>query len=326
MIVRTPLASQIREFLATRSFLYLLGLWFGVYISFGLLFALAYWACGEGSVSMSNGPTYAKGLDFIYFSFTTWATIGYGDFVPASTASKFLSILQGFTSTTLNALLLSIIIFKSMKRSCPIIFPDKLVYEVKHHRFWFRFMNIDPEQLRDVQVKIYLLRYLINEAEGMYDTLTSEVEANIKYYPSRPSLNLTALRTTSNEPDDGRANHPGDFNLVKVSPLHFNNYGPEDSGSWVEIHFEINGYFESTGERFFARKEYQFADIKCGKYDDVSNNKLLEIPRKDKIKYLDTKFNSIIETPLDDCLHCPYLRKGCELEVAQKNRRAKGHA
>jgi hypothetical protein len=323
MIVKVLYSSRIRKFLATLSFPRLFLIWVAAYFSFGMIFAGMYmWLGGSCSVQASN--VCATAFEYIYFSFTSWATVGYGDFVPVKAASRIISILQGFVGVTLNALLLSIIVFKSLKRAAPIIFPSKLVYDVDRHNFWFRFINVDPEQLRDISVNVFLLYYFDGDYKDQYDTLTSTANIGIKHYPSRPSLNLTALRTKSNDGCDRDGSHPGDFNPVTISPLHFGCSGSRHSG-WAEVHLEIVGYFESTGDRFFSRKEYNIGDIVCGKFDDVNNNKIINASRKEKSKHLSSKFNITLETDANKCLMCVYLTR-CPFSLAQQTRSFHGVA
>ena len=49
-----------------------------------------------------------KPMEGIYFSFITALTVGYGDFIPKQSASRFIAILIGFTGTLLTALFAAI--------------------------------------------------------------------------------------------------------------------------------------------------------------------------------------------------------------------------
>jgi len=67
-----------------------------VYVVLGMLFASA--ASAVSSISGSpyfSGRTSANGSDYLYFSFITLATVGYGDLVPALRLGRALAVLEG---------------------------------------------------------------------------------------------------------------------------------------------------------------------------------------------------------------------------------------
>ena len=66
------------------------------YLLAGLIFAVCYWLLDQ-TWPASFGVASASDLDLahaIYFSFVTIATLGYGDIVPASDATRGLAILE----------------------------------------------------------------------------------------------------------------------------------------------------------------------------------------------------------------------------------------
>ena len=67
-----------------------------VYVVLGMLFASA--ASAVSSISGSpyfSGRASANGSDYLYFSFITLATVGYGDLVPALRLGRALAVLEG---------------------------------------------------------------------------------------------------------------------------------------------------------------------------------------------------------------------------------------
>jgi hypothetical protein len=71
---------------------------FGVlclYLLIGLLFGVAYAAIGElSSTSFFNPPGEHGRDDFLYFSYTTLTTVGYGDLVAATNVGRSLAITE----------------------------------------------------------------------------------------------------------------------------------------------------------------------------------------------------------------------------------------
>lgn len=66
-----------------------------VYLFLGLLFAVLYTAIDlldDGAYFVQTST--ADGVDFVYFSFTTQSTVGYGDLTPATDLGRMLAITQ----------------------------------------------------------------------------------------------------------------------------------------------------------------------------------------------------------------------------------------
>src|SRR5215469_5923305 len=66
-----------------------------VYMLFGMLFMFLYGVM----VALGHGPFFAQGTDGtrpirLYFSFTTLATLGYGDYTPASNLGHAFAVLE----------------------------------------------------------------------------------------------------------------------------------------------------------------------------------------------------------------------------------------
>ncbi|HEU5218916.1 MAG TPA: potassium channel family protein, partial [Gemmatimonadales bacterium] len=91
--VITPLGGKARETLLSwygpSSLLVLLALWaFSIIVSFGAL----HWAAGSALGLEGHPPGF---LDDVYFSGTTFFTLGLGDVVPRVSVAKFLTVTEG---------------------------------------------------------------------------------------------------------------------------------------------------------------------------------------------------------------------------------------
>jgi hypothetical protein len=65
-----------------------------IYLLAGLFFAYVFWIVGEFDRPFFVQSDVAQGIDYIYFSFTTLATLGYGDFTARSDLGKMLSVTE----------------------------------------------------------------------------------------------------------------------------------------------------------------------------------------------------------------------------------------
>ncbi|NOT38002.1 MAG: two pore domain potassium channel family protein [Saprospiraceae bacterium] len=96
-----------------------------IYIGLVLLFGLLFWLTGDIKTNDSS-KTVAGFFDSIYFSIITFATIGYGDFVPTSTISKSLIFLETTSAVLFTPAFGGYLFYELFKRPKNILFPDKI--------------------------------------------------------------------------------------------------------------------------------------------------------------------------------------------------------
>src|SRR6266478_2165255 len=302
--------SRFRVWVTTRSVGFLLLIWLALYFCVGFVFAGVYKVL-PCAVAIQTGACESSFRSLVYFSFVTQSTVGYGDYVPLALGREF-SILQGLIGLTMNALVLGIVVFKALKRSNPLIFSTHLVYELEKHKFWFRFINVDADQLREVDFKVQFAQLGgRNNNQTDYDTQANAVKIDIEHFGAVPPLRLFANRSVSNE---GVTNEAGrDFAPLTLSPAHFSG------GTAKYVETTIRGYFGSTGDIFFYTKRYFLKDIRCGAFDGVDNNELQDLPDDKKSLILSGKLDRVISTAAEKCLQCAH-HINCKLDVAEKTR------
>lgn len=92
-----------------------------VYIVFGMFFA----RLASGLAEIAGSPYFAgrsgaDSSDYMYFSFITLATVGYGDFVPASRLGRALAVLEALAGqlylVTVVGLLVGILVGQTARR------------------------------------------------------------------------------------------------------------------------------------------------------------------------------------------------------------------
>jgi hypothetical protein len=84
----------------------------GVYVLLGLMFALLFMLVpAMTGATFFEGPQGNRAGDYLYFSYVTLATIGYGDLVPRSSLARILSVIEALSGqlylVTVIALLIS---------------------------------------------------------------------------------------------------------------------------------------------------------------------------------------------------------------------------
>jgi hypothetical protein len=289
----------------------LLLIWVVLYLCVGFAFASIYKVLPCAVEATETRACESSFRSLVYFSFVTQSTVGYGDYVPSGIGRE-LSILQVLIGLTMYALVLGIVVFKALKRSNPLIFSTYLVYELEKHKFWFRFINVDADQLRDVDFKVQFVQFAGRDNNRTdYDTQANAVKIDVDHFDAVPPLRLFANRSKSNEGVTPVAD--SDRTPLILSPVHFS------CGTTKYVESTIRGYFESTGDIFFHSKRYFLKDIRCGSFDGVDNNELQTLPDGEKARILSDKLDSIISTSAEKCRQCPHHGK-CELDVAVKTR------
>lgn len=305
--------SRLRVWIARRSVGVLLLMWLVLYAAVGFVFAIAYYVAPQCAVASQSGNCEKQFWNLVFFSFTTQSTVGYGDYIPLGTG-RWLSVVQAFLGLTLNALVLGVVVFKALKRSNPLVFPNYLVYEVARHSFWFRFVNRDKDQIRDVEVKVQFVQPSgPGNVLAPYDTLANSILIDIPQpFHTIPPLRMFAYRSQSN---DGQPKTPIEpLKPLALSPAHFSG----TAGSHVEV--TIRGYFESTGDVFYYSRRYQSDAIRCGAFSDVDNNALETKSDSEKARELSAKLDKIISTNAATCLQCPH-HNYCMFDISVKTQR-----
>jgi Ion channel len=312
--------NRFRECITKLSLAQLLVSWTLLYGLTGLTFAFIYEYIPGDTVHKSDIPT-KKVDDIIYFSFTTQATVGYGDYSPLGWG-RLVTAIQAFIGTSLNALALGILVYKLTKSSSTIEFANVLIYDPNRHVFRIRFWNIGIENVHAVKWNIFSFQPCVEGQEGQYDTVTSEVFLTHYNNELIAPFHLIAVDTKYNE--EKHHNEIGcttEINERKLPLL----LSPINISKETTIRINLNGYTHTERDLFFADKDYSFDDIKCGQFDCVDNIKLQKeekegkISKAQRISYIKEKLNKYFETLESKCQKCTFSDK-CLLSSANKVR------
>lgn len=136
------------------------------YIVFNLVFCILYYKFEV----LKSGVSF---FDYIYFSFVTSLSIGYGDLVPVNFAGKALVIIHSCFTATYFALMVSVLSIKLFYPGYSVKFSNKIIYNSDSDILIFRVINTNKEALINPEVRISVTEHNIGYAiAGVYQIPT----------------------------------------------------------------------------------------------------------------------------------------------------------
>jgi hypothetical protein len=287
-----------------------IAVFFGVYTVLGIVFGAIY-----ASLPSIQGVT--SGWDYVYFSFITQSTLGYGDLLPLS-ADRFVAVIHTGVGILLSSLGVGIITFKLIRRRPNVAIPKAGCYDPKRHTFVFRVANRDEDILGNVSVAVFITKPLATGDDELVRHLTIPVALEWEAPPFIDKLGVLALRSKANQgqPCDsfGRIIQGS----VTISPLSML------AGDALTIYF--SGASQAGGDTVFAFHTYLLDDIRCGIYRDVEtafwedfNRATIDYVKRKLVRIDYESIEKITPTSDGDCIACPFHEK-CQLDVANRVR------
>lgn len=148
---------------------------FLLYIAINLMFSVVFYV-----LRVLDGEHGSKKLfDYIYFSFVTSLTIGYGDLVPLSFAGKALAIIQGVITALYFAMMVSVLSVKMLYPRDSVKFSEKLVYNTQLDIFILRVINTRKDALVNPNIRISITEHNIGDkSAGIFNI---PIDYNITY-------------------------------------------------------------------------------------------------------------------------------------------------
>jgi inward rectifier potassium channel len=132
---------------------------FGNYLTVNLAFATAYFLCGPGALTGTEGVSGWKRLeDCFFFSVQTFATIGYGKMTPTGTLPNLLVTLEALVGLLGVALATGIIFARFSRPTARVVFSDKaVIHKVDGVKsLVFRMANLRLNQIMDAHVSVIM--------------------------------------------------------------------------------------------------------------------------------------------------------------------------
>ncbi len=155
----------------------------GVYAGANTLFALAYLACGSGSL-VGTVPT-AMGNAFwraFFFSVETLATIGYGNVTPSGMPAYFVMTVESLAGLLFFAMATGILFARFSRPTAALRFSERAIVTPYHDitAFMFRIANARSNQLVELEAKVLFSR--IDGVSRRYDELVLE-RSRVTFFP-----------------------------------------------------------------------------------------------------------------------------------------------
>lgn len=152
-------ASEIRN----KHFVLVLLVLFIFYLAINIIFSIAYYTF--------NAVINTQGFfDYVYFSFVTSLSIGYGDMVPANVAGKIIVIVQSTTTAMYFALMVSVLSIKLFYPRELIKFSEKIVYNPETDMLIIRVINTNRDSLVNPDIRISVTEHNTgNKSAGMFN-------------------------------------------------------------------------------------------------------------------------------------------------------------
>lgn len=212
------------------------------YLLLNALFASLYLLCGPGALAGVEKESFAAAF---FFSVHTFATIGYGNVVPASWAANIVVTVESMAGLIGFALATGVIFARFARPTASIVYSNRAVMAPYRGvtAFMFRIINERENELINLQARVILTRF---EGEGgnamrKYYNLPLERE-QVAFFP----LNWTIV-------------HPID----ESSPL----WGWDQPGliaANAEFLILLTGTDETFAQTVHSRSSYSAAELEWG--------------------------------------------------------------
>ena len=123
------------------------------YVAITVIFALLYY--------LSNSIQGDGWLDYMYFSFITSLTIGYGDFIPQNGIGQLLVIAHALLAFIYSALMTSFLVTKLLFSKDAVVFSRDVIYCKDNQYMSIRIINTNTSPIINPEIRISVTEHQI---------------------------------------------------------------------------------------------------------------------------------------------------------------------
>lgn len=269
------------KYISEIKLMYLIALFIFLYIFTATAFAAVYYYWKL----ISHNPEPA---DYLYFSFITQSTVGYGDYSPVG-LGKLVAVVQTITGLILFALGTGVIVARILLPSRNSIEFDKhIIFDPLSRQFRFRYVNRLPFDLymANIEVRFRHIRITESGKEKISRKKVSLLRSLVTYIPSLKPIQTSTQRIEHIQGMDGLK--AGEDVILEPGHLIKN--------ALIKI-IVSSQYFAGN---LVVTKEYGFNDIKCGTYQTTYSG-FGDIDWKKWNKYNNHGIGACAECFFSDC-------------------------
>lgn len=205
-----------------------------VYLSSNFLFAVAYYACGPGSVSNARPDSL---IDLFFFSVQTMATIGYGQMTPIGTLPNSIVSLEAFFGIVFSALTTGLAFARFTRPTAGVRFSKTALVGLHDGKkvLRFRLGNLRSSNIVEAQLSLWLVIDRLNQEKEFY-------------------REIVELKLDRNETPLFSFSWTAFHQLSENSPLTEIIKNPDQKNWHLLVTF--TGYHESFANQVYARHVY----------------------------------------------------------------------
>ncbi len=271
----------IERYRLRRLIVILLSLYLGVVVFFGYLYYLGRFVEGASSF-----------WDYLYFSFVTQSTVGYGDLQPVSWG-RLVVVIQTTLALALFALGTGVIIFRMLTPQLGSLEFDRvLLFYPFEKRFKFRFVNRLPVELSMADLEVRLRHYrttVFHERKVSRKTVRLLQPLITRISSMKPLLSSTLPVVDCHDIESYDLGES-----IVLEPSHLD----EESSVTVTM---VAHYFSGN---IVVAKEWPFSEIYCGKFASTYDD-------PEQVRWLNWgRYQLTRRSVCDDCV----FRQGCPLK------------
>jgi inward rectifier potassium channel len=156
-----------------------------IYVTLNVLFAWAYWLCGEGAI-LGLSEDIPRFLQAFFLSVQTFASIGYGYLVPSGIAANSIATLEALVGLFAVALATGVIYARFSRPTSRIAFSKNAIIAPYQdgHALMFRLVNLRKSQLINLSATVIVSRLEQSSSRVVRRFYPLELERpNVTFFP-----------------------------------------------------------------------------------------------------------------------------------------------